>query len=86
MTVATPPVKPSSPKLLLNLLAAILLGGMLGVGMALMLEIAEPRVRLEGDLPNLLGIPMLGKIGSVSKRAIDASVASRHSPNEFPAV
>jgi chain length determinant protein EpsF len=86
LTVATPPVKPSSPKLLLNLLAAILLGGMLGVGMALMLEIAEPRVRLEGDLPNLLGIPMLGKIGSVSKRAIDASVASRHSPNEFPAV
>ena len=86
LTTAAPPIKPSSPKLLLNVLIGILLGGMMGIGIALMLEMIHPRVRMESELLYLLGVPVLGKIGSVTRRAIKASAAAALPPNEFPAI
>jgi uncharacterized protein involved in exopolysaccharide biosynthesis len=75
LTTATPPLMASSPKLLLNLLIGFFLGGVFGVGAALFLEALHPRVRLDEDLLNLLGVPILGKIGSITPRAI-ADVSS----------
>jgi chain length determinant protein EpsF len=72
LTTATPPLKPSSPKLLLNLLIAAFLGVMSGVGAALFIEAIHPRVRLDEDLVNLLGVPILGKIGNASLRETGA--------------
>jgi capsular polysaccharide biosynthesis protein len=76
LTTATPPLGPSSPKLVLNALIGIFLGGLFGIGTALFLESLHPRVRLDEDLLHLLGVPLLGKIGSVTPRAIEAGIRS----------
>jgi len=70
LTTATAPLSPSSPRLLLNALLGFFLGGVFGVGAALFLEVLHPRIRLDEDLLNLLGVPILGKIGCVTPRAI----------------
>jgi uncharacterized protein involved in exopolysaccharide biosynthesis len=68
LTTAPEPFVPSSPKLFLNLLAGILLGGILGVAAALMAERKDPRMRDDVQLLQLLGVPILVKIGSVNIR------------------
>jgi polysaccharide biosynthesis transport protein len=60
LSPASPPLKPSSPKLLLNTLVAIFLGGLLAVGTALVRELQDRRVRGPQDLVESLGLPMLG--------------------------
>ncbi len=60
LSPASPPLKPSSPKLLLNTLVAIFLGGLLAVGSALVRELQDRRVRGPQDLVESLGLPMLG--------------------------
>lgn len=59
---AVEPLKHSSPKLLLNLLLSLFLGGMLGVGAAFLLELADQRIRGRDDLALTLGLPVLGVI------------------------
>jgi succinoglycan biosynthesis transport protein ExoP len=86
LTTASPPLSPSSPKLFLNLLIGIFLGGFFGIGTALFLEALHPRVRLDEDLLHLLGVPILGKIGSVTPRAIEAGVRSSTAMIGFPTV
>jgi chain length determinant protein EpsF len=83
LTSASPPLFPSSPKLLLNALIGIFMGGLCGVGVALFLEALHPRVRLDEDLLNLLGVPILGKIGSITPRAL-AGVRSSNPLIGFP--
>jgi uncharacterized protein involved in exopolysaccharide biosynthesis len=70
LTIATAPLSPSSPRLTLNALIGFFLGGICGIGVALFLEALHPRIRLDEDLLNLLGVPILGKIGSVTPRSI----------------
>jgi chain length determinant protein EpsF len=65
LTAATPPLDPSSPKLLIFIGVGILLGGILGIGWALLLENKDRRLRDENDLVGLLGVPVLGRIRSV---------------------
>ena len=60
LSPASPPLLPSSPKLLLNTLVAIFLGGLLAVGSALVRELMDRRVRGTQDLVEALGLPMLG--------------------------
>lgn len=60
LTVAQPPAEPSSPKLLLNTLLAVFLGALLSVGMAVLLELSNRRVREPEDLVASLGLPVLG--------------------------
>jgi chain length determinant protein EpsF len=83
LTTATPPLTASSPKLLLNALIGFFLGGVFGVGVALFLEALHPRVRLDEDLLNLLGVPILGTIGGVTPRAI-ADVSSSPAMIGYP--
>lgn len=59
---AVAPTAPSGPRILLNTLAAILLGTVLGVGLALLLELLARPVRSSSDLRDMLGIPVLGAI------------------------
>lgn len=56
---ATPPIKPSSPKVLLNTVLAIFLGGMLGIGFGFLLEAMDRRVRSIDDIQEHLGLPVL---------------------------
>jgi chain length determinant protein EpsF len=59
---AVAPAEPSGPRVLLNTLVAILLGTVLGLGLALLLELLQRPVRSAGDMQELLGIPVLGTI------------------------
>lgn len=60
LTQASAPVEPSSPKLMLNTLLALVLGGLLAVGTALLLELADRRVRSAEDAALSLGLPVIG--------------------------
>jgi len=59
---AVAPVEPSGPRILLNTLVAVLLGTVLGVGVALLLELLNRPVRSSSDVQELLGIPVLGSV------------------------
>jgi len=60
LTSAQPPAEQSSPKVVLNTLLAIFLGTLLAVGVALLLELSNRRVRSPEDAVAALGLPVLG--------------------------
>ena len=69
LNAAEPPLEPSSPKVLLNAAAALLLGGLLAVGGALLLELVNRRVRSTQDISQTLGLPMLGMLAPTLRRS-----------------
>ncbi|SFD86815.1 Capsular polysaccharide biosynthesis protein [Lentibacillus persicus] len=56
---------PVSPQPMLNIAIAIVLGGMLGVGLAFLLEYLDNTVTTESDITDKLGVPVLGVISHV---------------------
>lgn len=60
LTQAQPPTLHASPKLLLNIALSIFLGSLLAVGVALLLELSDRRVRAPEDIVAALGLPVLG--------------------------
>lgn len=66
---ATAPGGPSKPRVFLNILASILVGTLLGVGLAFLLELINRRVRSAADLHDALGLPLLGSIAHTGVRA-----------------
>jgi succinoglycan biosynthesis transport protein ExoP len=86
LTTATAPNNPSSPKLVINLLVAIFLGGVLGIGAALAAEMRNRRVREDEDIVELLGVPLLGKLEVVRVRANDVRVPQAASRRLEPSV
>jgi polysaccharide biosynthesis transport protein len=71
LNAAAAPTEPSRPRVFLNVLVSIFLGTLLGVGLALMLELANRRVRSADDLSEALDLPVLGTIaaaGSMVRR------------------
>jgi chain length determinant protein EpsF len=65
LTSASPPLDPSFPKLVLNVALGLFLGISLGIGVALLLEVRDPLIRREEELVELLGVPLLVKIGPI---------------------
>lgn len=59
---ATPPIFPSSPKIVINILVAIFLGSALGLALGFLAEMLDPRVRSDKDLIAVLQAPVLGEI------------------------
>ncbi len=57
---ASVPIEPSSPRMVLNLVLAFIVGTLLAVGLALLLELRDRRVRNADDLVDALGLPVLG--------------------------
>jgi polysaccharide biosynthesis transport protein len=64
LNTAVAPLLPSSPRLLVNLLMAAFAGTLLGVAFALLLELANRRVRSAEDLSQMLDLPVLASISS----------------------
>jgi uncharacterized protein involved in exopolysaccharide biosynthesis len=62
LTVATEPLRPSTPKVVLVLLTGILAGSVLSIAAVLLLELISPRIRSEDELGRLLSVPLLGTI------------------------
>jgi succinoglycan biosynthesis transport protein ExoP len=59
---AVAPTEPAGPRVLLNTLISVLLGTIIGVGLALLLELLNRPVRSSSDVRDLLGIPVLGTV------------------------
>lgn len=59
---ATPPLKHSSPKILINIVLSLFLGGLLAVGCAIAVEMLDRRVRSADDLAQLMTIPVLAAL------------------------
>ncbi|BFM05574.1 GNVR domain-containing protein [Halioxenophilus aromaticivorans] len=59
---ATKPVSPSSPNLSVNLISAIMLGGILGAVLAFLVEIFDRRIRAEEDIDELFGAKLLAQV------------------------
>ncbi|MEO6563674.1 MAG: GNVR domain-containing protein, partial [Nitrosospira sp.] len=66
---ASIPTKHSKPRTLLNVLISIFLGTLLGVGIALIVELRNRRVRSLEDLVEIIDIPVLATISSLGSRS-----------------
>jgi chain length determinant protein EpsF len=64
LTAATDPVAPASPNVPLDLELGVLLGVVLGLGAALILEWIDPRLRSQAEVEQILSAPVLGRIRS----------------------
>lgn len=62
LNAATVPSKPSGPNVVLNSLIALLACLPLAIGVGVMVEMVDRRVRTAADLENALGIPLLAEI------------------------
>jgi chain length determinant protein EpsF len=60
LSQAVPPVEPSSPRVVLNLLLGLFGGLLLAVVVALLLELRDRRVRTMQDLTAMLDLPVIG--------------------------
>lgn len=80
---AVPPTEPAGPRVLLNTLVSILLGTILGVGLALLLELLNRPVRSVGDVKDMLGIPVLGTIEWRMKRPRTAGIRALMTPRRL---
>src|SRR6185369_16185618 len=65
---AAVPLRPASPRTILNLGIGCALGLLLGVGVALQLESAQRQVRSGEDLADILGVPILAVLPPRSLR------------------
>lgn len=68
LTQATPPVEPSSPRLMLNALLAVFVGTMVAVAVAIGLEFRDRRVRDSRDILAALGLPVIGVLPDGRRR------------------
>lgn len=59
LSEAQPPGTPDSPKIALNILLSIFLGGLLGAGLGLIAELLDRRLRSSDDLAELLQVPVV---------------------------
>ncbi len=59
---AKPPLAPSSPRVPLMAALSVFLGLMLGIGLGVIAEIIDRKVRSTTDLTEILGIPVMGEM------------------------
>ncbi len=59
LSLAKPPTWPRSPRIALNILLSIFLGGLLGAGFGLAAELMDRRVRSSDDIADLLKVPVV---------------------------
>ena len=57
---ASEPIQPSSPRTTLNMLLALFVGTLLAVGVAMLMELFDRRVRSPSELVHALDMPLLG--------------------------
>ena len=68
--IATENQAPIKPNKMLNMAIAMVVGLMLGVGLAFLLEYLDNTIKTEQELETLLGIPVIGAISSMERKEI----------------
>ncbi|WP_271008690.1 chain length determinant protein EpsF [Paucibacter sp. B51] len=77
LTMAMPPLQPSSPNLLLNMILGVIGGVLLGVLVAFIRELSDRRTRCVDDLQEVLGIAVIGVLpGAGSRKSGRLAVAA----------
>jgi uncharacterized protein involved in exopolysaccharide biosynthesis len=66
---AAVPARPAGPRLLVSVAAGGVLGALLGLGLALLLEVSRRLVRSGEDLTELLGVPILAVLPPRAQRS-----------------
>jgi len=72
------PLEPSEPRLLLYIPAVLIFSLLLGIGLSLLVEIADTRLRTPVEVVRNVGVPLLGSIPDLTedeRLAIDTNVA-----------
>ncbi|MEI7446272.1 MAG: chain length determinant protein EpsF [Burkholderiales bacterium] len=64
LDAAVPPMGPSSPVMLVNVIVAAVVGVLAAVGVVLLLELPDRRVRAVTDIAHATGLPVLGTVGA----------------------
>lgn len=62
LTLANPPIRPSSPIPVLYTLIAAVLGTLIGISLSFLVEMLDRRVRVAEDIEQSLGIPVVGEL------------------------
>lgn len=60
LTQAAPPLKPASPRVVLNTILAVIGGALLALGIAMALELRDRRIRNIDDVVTTLELPVIG--------------------------
>ncbi|WP_017470992.1 YveK family protein [Amphibacillus jilinensis] len=70
---------PVSPNLTLNVAIAFVLGAMVGIGLAFLLEFLDASIKTEDDVEKVLSLPVIGVISHINDRdlAVSSHVAAR---------
>ncbi|MYM98012.1 chain length determinant protein EpsF [Duganella vulcania] len=71
---AVPPIEPDGPKVVRNVLLSLFLGVFFGVGLALVVELLNRRVRSDSDLREALDIPVFGVVDWTPARSPGAKL------------
>lgn len=58
---------PVSPNLVMNVAIAFVLGGMVGVGLAFLIEYLDTTVKTEDDVEKIVGLPVIGVVSKVKE-------------------
>lgn len=76
LTQAIPPVEASFPKIWLNVLLAFVVGALLAIGVTLLLELRDRRVRALDDVVAALDLPVIGVLPRPGAKRLDGRTSS----------
>lgn len=68
---------PIKPNKLLNVAIGLVLGLMVGVGLAFLLEFLDTTIKTEDDVEQLLGLPIIGLISPISDKDLQEAIGSQ---------
>lgn len=74
-------LSPVKPQPLINIAIAIVVGLMIGVGLAFLLEYLDNTVKTEQDIENILDLPVIGAITNIKEVPKATNIAARASLN-----
>ena len=83
LTVAAPPSRHSSPRVSLNIALSVVLGLLLAIGSAILLELRDRRVRSTTDLVQGLGLPVIGVLPKPNAKRLSGGRRIAHMPHRI---
>lgn len=83
LSLAQPPAEHASPKLALNTALAVFLGLLLAIGVALLMELTDRRVRAPEDAVAALGLPVLGSLPKPGAKRFNPARPALNAPQAF---
>lgn len=76
LSQAVPPMEPTSPRLVLNLMVAVFAGTLLAVAVVVLMEMLDRRVRSAEDVAQAVALPVIGVLPSPHARRLFRRVAT----------